>query len=88
MGARPGVPLKPDPSSALLVAEGLGVAPGSVAYLGDSGVDMRTATAAGMLPLGVSWGFRTREELLETGARLVLEHPLRLLELRAQAKDR
>jgi phosphoglycolate phosphatase len=35
-----------------------------------------------MTPIGVSWGFRTRDELLENGAAVVLDHPLELLELR------
>jgi phosphoglycolate phosphatase len=83
MGARPDVPLKPDPGGALLVAARLGVPPEGVAYLGDSGIDMRTAVAAGMQPVGVSWGFRSRGELLDGGARVVIDHPLELLALRA-----
>ena len=81
VGARPGLPLKPDPAAALLVAERLGVPPARLAYLGDSGIDMRTATAAGMIAVGVSWGFRARDELVESGARVVLDRPLELLEL-------
>ena len=82
MGAQQGLPFKPDPAAALLVGERLGVPPERIAYLGDSGIDMRTATAAGMTAIGVSWGFRTRDELVENGATAVLEHPLELLELR------
>jgi phosphoglycolate phosphatase len=82
VGARQGRPLKPDPAVALLVADRLGVLPGRIAYIGDSGVDMRTALAAGMTAIGVSWGFRTRDELAENGATAVLDHPLELLELR------
>ena len=82
IGARPGLPLKPDPAAALLAAERLGVPPGMTAYLGDSGVDMRAATSAGMIAVGVSWGFRTRDELLENGAGAVLAYPLDLLSLR------
>ena len=82
MGAQAGVPLKPDPAAALLVSVRLGVSPEAVAYVGDSGVDMRTATAAGMLPVGVTWGFRTKDELVENGARAVLDQPLDLLALR------
>jgi phosphoglycolate phosphatase len=78
-GARPGVPLKPDPAAALLVAAALGVAPDRIAYVGDSGVDMRTASAAGMIAVGVSWGFRTSGELIEGGALVVLDHPRELL---------
>jgi phosphoglycolate phosphatase len=82
VGARPGVPLKPDPAAALLVAEGLGVAPARIAYVGDSGVDMRTASGAGMIAVGVSWGFRSSAELIEGGALVVLDHPGELLATR------
>ena len=57
VGARPGVPLKPDPAAALLVAEGLGVAPARIAYVGDSGVDMRTARGAAMIAIRGLVGF-------------------------------
>jgi len=80
-GARPGVPLKPDPTGALLVAARLGVAPSGIVYVGDSPTDMRTAAAAGMRPVGVSWGFRTRDELVGAGAGTVLDRPLQLLDL-------
>jgi phosphoglycolate phosphatase len=53
-----------------------------VVYLGDSLVDMRTGRAAGMIPIGAAWGFRTPEELIESGAQVVIEAPLDLLALR------
>lgn len=81
-GALPGIPLKPDPAVALELAEGLGVAPGLVAYVGDSNVDMQTAVAAGMPAVGVSWGFRTAAELREHGAAVVIDRPDELLALR------
>ena len=43
---------------------------------------MRTATAAGMVAVGAAWGFRTREELVESGAAVVIHAPLELLTLR------
>ncbi len=82
MGARPEMPLKPDPTVALAIGERWGIAPGRMAFLGDSGIDMLTATAAGMIPVGAAWGFRTEGELVENGASAVLHHPLELLELR------
>jgi len=82
MGAQPGLPLKPDPTVALLVSARLGVAPSRMVFLGDSGIDMLTATAAGMIAVGAAWGFRTKDELVENGASVVLDHPLELLELR------
>jgi phosphoglycolate phosphatase len=80
-GALPDVPLKPDPAGALRAAANLGLDPGRMLYVGDSPTDMRTALAAGMTPVGVSWGFRTRDELVEAGASAVIDHPLELLRL-------
>ncbi len=80
-GARPGAPTKPDPAGALLVAKMLGLSPGDFVYLGDTATDMKTAVAAGMYPLGALWGFRPAEELKQSGAVLLLEHPRELLEL-------
>lgn len=80
-GAMPEVPLKPDPTAALITARELGVPPESVIFLGDSDVDMKTAVAAGMFPAGALWGFRTSEELLENGAEALLTSPLELLDL-------
>ena len=82
MGAQPGLPLKPDPTVALVIGDRLGAAPSRIVFLGDSGIDMLTANAAGMIAVGAAWGFRTKDELVENGARAVLDHPLELLELR------
>jgi phosphoglycolate phosphatase len=62
------VPLKPDPTAALDIARELGVPAAQWLYLGDTNTDMRTALAAGMVPVGALWGFRDREELEESGA--------------------
>jgi phosphoglycolate phosphatase len=72
-------PRKPDPSSALDVCERLGASPAETLYLGDTGVDMKTATSAGMVALGALWGFRTEKELRESGAHALLASPLDLL---------
>jgi len=82
MGAQPGVPLKPDPTAAVLISERLSIAASRMVFLGDSGIDMLTASAAGMIAVGAAWGFRTKDELVENGASVVLDHPLELLDLR------
>ena len=78
-GERHGVPRKPDPHSALELASALGHAPRDVAFVGDTPIDVKTALAAGMLPVAVTWGFRTREELEAAGARTAIERPDQLL---------
>jgi phosphoglycolate phosphatase len=39
---------------------------------------MQTAVRAGMVPVGVLWGFRSREELTAHGARVLLDRPEQL----------
>jgi phosphoglycolate phosphatase len=75
-GSTPEIPRKPDPSGALAIAARLGVQPAEVLYLGDTNTDMRTAVAAGMYPVGALWGFRTADELLATGAAVLVETPM------------
>jgi phosphoglycolate phosphatase len=80
-GELEGVPRKPDPRGALLVCEQLGIEPQRVAFVGDSGVDMQTAVAAGLLAVGVTWGFRPVAELKEQGAQKICAQPRDLLPL-------
>lgn len=80
LGDRPGFPKKPNPATPLEIASHLGVKPDEVAYLGDTSVDMETAVHAGFLPVGVLWGFRPEEELVKSGAKVLLKAPLELLE--------
>ena len=46
----------------------LGVPAEQCIYVGDSDVDLDTAKNAGIPCISVSWGFRSREFLLEHGA--------------------
>jgi phosphoglycolate phosphatase len=78
-GHRPERPLKPDPSVAVELAGAMNIEPSRCGFVGDSGIDMRTARAAGMLGIGVTWGFRPADELLQHGAGVLLEHPEQLL---------
>ena len=80
-GERTGIPRKPDPSGALEIAQKLGVQPCECLYLGDTGVDMKTAVSAGMYPVGVLWGFRKAEELAADGARVLIADPAATLDL-------
>jgi phosphoglycolate phosphatase len=79
VGQRQGVPAKPDPTAALEIAGRLGVSPAEFVYVGDSAVDMKTAVGAGMFPVGALWGFRSEDELLDGGARVLIGEPQDLL---------
>jgi phosphoglycolate phosphatase len=80
-GQLPNVPLKPDPTAALQIAQELGVPPPHWLYLGDTNTDMHTARAAGMCAVGVLWGFRDRDELEEAGAEHIVTKPADILTL-------
>jgi phosphoglycolate phosphatase len=75
LGHKENVPKKPDPGGALAIAAKFGLDPENIAFVGDSGVDMHTAANAGMLPVGAAWGFRPVEELLEAGAKRIVDNP-------------
>lgn len=79
VGQRAGVACKPDPAAALEIADMLGISPTRCLFVGDSNVDMQTAVNAGMQGIGATWGFRSRAELLASGARLAIDHPRELL---------
>ena len=74
-------PKKPAPDSALAIAHDMGVAPAEIVFIGDSGVDMQTAVAAGMLPVGAAWGFRPEKELRENGCMYVACNPMDVIKI-------
>lgn len=80
IGARPGVPKKPDPGVPLEIAASLGISPSGFVYLGDTNTDMQTAVAAGMYPVGALWGFRTASELEASGAKRLIAEPREIMD--------
>ncbi|MDP7317713.1 MAG: HAD family hydrolase [SAR324 cluster bacterium] len=81
LGQRDSVPHKPDPAGVFEIAEKLQLVPSDFLYLGDSVIDMQTATVAGCVIVGVLWGFREGDELRQHGAQYLIETPLDLLKL-------
>jgi phosphoglycolate phosphatase len=81
VGASPSIPRKPDPTAAVQIARQMNISPIEFLYLGDSAVDMKTAIAANMYPVGVLWGFRMADELLSAGAKVLIQQPSQLLRL-------
>lgn len=74
-GESEGIPKKPAPDGALLICRELGITPSDCLYLGDTNTDMKTGIAAGMDTVGVTWGFRDREELMEFKPKYIVDHP-------------
>lgn len=79
LGQREGVPLKPDPAVAEEILALTGIARREALFVGDSGIDILTAKAAGIRSAGVAWGFRARAELEEAGADHIVERAEELL---------
>ncbi|MBE6708787.1 MAG: HAD family hydrolase [Ruminococcaceae bacterium] len=73
-------PEKPEPTSAVVTARELGAEPDECVFVGDSDIDMKTAVNAGMYPIGVAWGYREPELLLEAGAAYIADTPEDLAE--------
>ncbi|MDR1525896.1 MAG: HAD family hydrolase [Tannerella sp.] len=67
-GQREGVPVKPDPAVVFEILKIACVQATEALYIGDSGVDMKTALNSGVTSIGVTWGFRPRSELEANGA--------------------
>ena len=70
-----GIPTKPDPLSLERAISELGVTAGECAFVGDSDVDMKTGRNALMHPVGVTWGYRSREILKAAGAEALCTSP-------------
>lgn len=82
LGQRDGKPIKPDPMIVAEAMEGVpGIAPEEVVYCGDSDVDMQTGIGAGVRTIGVTWGFRTREELEAYSPWKLIDHPSEIIGL-------
>lgn len=78
-GQRTGVALKPDPAVVEEILTRTGIARERTLYIGDSGIDIETARAAGVRSAGVAWGFRTRAELEQAGADHIVDRAGELL---------
>ena len=59
----------------------LGVKREEALYVGDSEVDVQTAQNAGLDMVGVTWGYRSRELLLSSGAKVLVDRPEEILDL-------
>jgi len=80
LGMMPKFKKKPDPEPMLFVLHELGFTPEEAVYVGDSEVDVTFAKNTGMPCISVTWGLRTKEQLLEAGADILVSTPEELKE--------
>ncbi|MBF4487985.1 HAD family hydrolase [Flavobacterium sp. CSZ] len=72
---------KPNPFEALEISKKWNLTTEEILFVGDSDIDMQTANNANMFAVGVSWGYRTEQELKNSGAKLVINNALELIEI-------
>lgn len=80
-GQREGIPVKPHPRVIEDILRETQTNTSDVLYIGDSDVDMMTAKAAGVKGVGVCWGFRPKEELMQHQPYALVETPEEILNL-------
>ena len=80
LGQRDGVPKKPHPAIVHEILATAQVEAHEALYVGDSDVDMMTASSAGVESVGVTWGFRTEENLRDAGACHIIHRADELLQ--------
>lgn len=72
---------KPNPFEAIAISKNWNLTTEEILFVGDSDIDMQTANNANMFAVGVSWGYRTEQELKNSGAKLVINNPTELIEI-------
>ena len=81
LGEREGIARKPDPQivyDIFRMTNHTSNTTSSVLYVGDSLVDMETAQNAQLPFIACSWGFVSRQQLLQAGATHIIDHPVEL----------
>ena len=73
-----GMPVKPDPTVVREIMRDLDASYLSAMMVGDSSVDIQTGHNAGIKACGVTWGFRSRESLVEAAADAIADTPAEL----------
>lgn len=78
LGEREGIARKPDPQIVYDIFRMTNHTSGAVLYVGDSLVDMETAQNAQLPFIACSWGFVSRQQLLQAGATQIIDYPAEL----------
>ena len=72
---------KPSGEGIDIILDKIKVNPEYCIYVGDTNTDMMTGKNYGLYTIGVTWGFRTRQELIEANADTIVDKPAELIEI-------
>jgi phosphoglycolate phosphatase len=85
-GEKANIKIKPDPEGALIIAKKMSVLQSDCLYIGDTNTDMKTGINAGMDTVGVTWGFRNREELEGYSPKYIIDKPEEIIKIMKNKK--
>ncbi|MBQ7236108.1 MAG: HAD family hydrolase [Clostridia bacterium] len=72
---------KPKPEKVQEILKNFDVSPKNAYFVGDGETDMMTALNSDTVAVGVLWGNRDKEQLVQSGASILVEKPQELLEI-------
>lgn len=71
---------KPYPDAVEYALDALNTSKQDTVLFGDSSVDLQTAQNSNVPFIGVTWGFRSKEQLIESGAKQLIDSPDEIIE--------
>ena len=80
-GFSPLFPHKPSPEAVFDIMKRMNAKPDETAFIGDSAVDIQTARNAGIMAVGVTWGFDSGESFEKFTPDVKIDKPIQLLEI-------
>ena len=80
-GVKPGDKIKPDPTNVNGIINKMELKNDEILYVGDSPTDYQTSKNANLKFVGVSWGYRTKEQIHNAGADIIIDNASEILNL-------
>lgn len=79
VGNKEGIAHKPDPAVINMIINHFNVSKDQAVLIGDSDVDITTGVNASIDTIGCTWGYRTKDVLIEAGAKHIVYDPYEIL---------
>lgn len=81
IGEQDGLAIKPDPDMINHVLDALEIKPKDAIFIGDSEVDILTGKNAKLPVIAVTWGFRTKNELIKYQPEYIIDNVIDMLDI-------